>query len=206
MGTLTVTSDITPLHHAPRCSQAGRQEDRPAPPLLDRRRRARRRRCRARRARLRPQVLYRGRQLGPGRQQHAGVLRPRSAEVPRFHPHTEAPPEDQPALSRRRCGISGRCRRRACIRSPSCFPDRGLPHGCAPHPRLRLAHLQLHQRARRALLGEVPLQDQQGHQALDQRRGGRRSSARRARATQGDLFGAIEQRRLPELDAVACRS
>ncbi len=41
------------------------------------------------------QVLYRGRQLGPGRQQHAGVLRARSLQVPRFHPHPEARPAHQ---------------------------------------------------------------------------------------------------------------
>ncbi len=40
-------------------------------------------------------------------------------QVPRLHPHAEAPSEDEPALARRRCGISGRCRRRACTRSRS---------------------------------------------------------------------------------------
>ena len=43
----------------------------------------RRRRCRTRRARLRHEVLHRGGQLGPGRQQHAGVLHPRSAQISR---------------------------------------------------------------------------------------------------------------------------
>ena len=107
------TSRATPR---PTLFAAGRQEDRGAAALLDRRRREGRGRRRARRARLRAEVLYRGRQLGPGRQQHAGLLRARSA--------TSSPTSSTPRSATRaptcairpRCGISGRCRRRACIR------------------------------------------------------------------------------------------
>ena len=68
-GTLTITGDISRYTRA-RALQPG-ADDADARPLLDRRRRAGRRRRRARRARLRAEVLHRGRQLGPGRQQHA---------------------------------------------------------------------------------------------------------------------------------------
>ena len=59
----------------------------------------------ARRAGLRVEVLYRGRQLGHGRQQHAGVLRPRSLQVPGLHPHPEARSQDQSAQSDRDVGF-----------------------------------------------------------------------------------------------------
>ena len=53
--------------------------------------------------------------------------------------------------------------------------DRGIPRTLAPHERLRLAHLHVGQRGRRAVLGEVPLQDRPGHRELHQRRGRARS-------------------------------
>jgi catalase len=40
--------------------------------------------------------------------------------------------------------------------------DRGLPTELPPYQRLWLAHLLVHQRGQRALLGEVPLQDPAG--------------------------------------------
>ena len=67
-----------------------RQADAGVRPLLDRARRARLDRHGARRARLRRQVLHRRRQLGPGRQQHPGVLHPGRDEVPRPGPCREA--------------------------------------------------------------------------------------------------------------------
>jgi len=39
----------------------------------------------------------RGRQLGPGRQQHAGLFRARPLQIPRLHPHAKARPQDQHA-------------------------------------------------------------------------------------------------------------
>jgi catalase len=58
--------------------------------LLHRGRRARLGRHRARRARLRREVLHRRGQLGPGRQQHPGVLHPGRDEVPRPRPRRQA--------------------------------------------------------------------------------------------------------------------
>ena len=88
-GIFTVTSDITRYTEAS-VLRAGRQGDRVVPALLDRRRRERLGRHRTRPARLRREVLHRGRQLGSGRQQHAGLLRARSAQVPRLHPHARS--------------------------------------------------------------------------------------------------------------------
>ena len=114
-GTLTVTQDIT-RYTQRQAVLRGRQEDGAAAALLHRRRRARGGRCRARRARLRHQVLHRGRQLGPGRQQHAGVLRARSPQVQRLHPHAEARSPDQPAQSHGDVGLLVAVARRACTR------------------------------------------------------------------------------------------
>ena len=99
-------------------SEVGKKTDMLAP-LLDGRRRAWRGRRRARRARLRSEVLHRGRQLGPRRQQHAGVLRPRPAEIPGLHPYPEAAPEDQHALADGDVGFLVAVARKACTRSRS---------------------------------------------------------------------------------------
>jgi catalase len=45
--------------------------------------------------------------------------------------------------------------------------DRGIPKDFPPHERLWLAYLQLDQRAERALLGQVPLQDHAGYPMPD---------------------------------------
>ena len=97
-GTLTVTHDITRYTTRRGFLEDG-QEDRHAHAFFDGGRRTGRRRRRARRARLRHEILHRGRQLGPGRQQHAGVLRARSLKIPGLHPHAEAPSAHQPALA-----------------------------------------------------------------------------------------------------------
>ena len=68
----------------------GGQADAGLRALLDRARRARLDRHGARRARLRGEVLHRRGQLGPGRQQHAGVLHPGRDEVPRPRPRRQA--------------------------------------------------------------------------------------------------------------------
>ena len=60
----------------------GRGEDTRIHPFLDRGRWRRLGGYPARRARLRGQVLYQGGQLGPGRQQHSGVLHPGRHEIP----------------------------------------------------------------------------------------------------------------------------
>ena len=109
-------------------SKVGKKTDMPAA-LLHRRRRARRGRRRARRARLRPQVLHRRGQLGHGGQQHAGLLHPRSLQVPRLHPHPEA-------RSRRPTCASNTAMWDFWSLSPESlhqvtilFSDRGLPQG-----------------------------------------------------------------------------
>jgi catalase len=58
-----------------------------------------------RHSRLCAQVLYGRRQLGSGRQQHPGLLRSRSAQIPGFHPHAEATSQDQSGFADRDVGI-----------------------------------------------------------------------------------------------------
>ena len=96
-------------HHAntpgPRSfSQVGKQTD-VSRPLLDRSRRARRRRCRARHPRLRHEILHRHGQLGPGRQQHAGLLPARSAEIPRPEPRHQTRSAHRHAKCQQQLGL-----------------------------------------------------------------------------------------------------
>ena len=93
--------------HAGRAVRGGRQAHAGVRALLHRGRRARLQGHRARRARLRGQVLHRRRQLGPGRQQHAGVLHPGRDEVPRPRPRGQARAAPR------------RCRRRPARTTPS---------------------------------------------------------------------------------------
>ena len=76
------------LHHR-RHPDAGRPEDPRLRALFHRGRRSRLRGHAARRARLRGQVLHPARQLGPGGQQHSGVLHSGRDEVPRPDPRGE---------------------------------------------------------------------------------------------------------------------
>ena len=103
-GTFTVTHDITRYTKAKIFSEVGKKTD-ALRPLLDRGRRARRGRRRARHPRLRRQVLHRGGQLGPRRQQHAGLLPARPAQVPRPQPRREARPAHQPAQRPQQLGL-----------------------------------------------------------------------------------------------------
>ena len=145
-----------------------RREVRCAGPVLHRGRRARGGGRRARRARLRGEVLHRGGQLGSGREQHPGLFHPRPLQVPGLHPYPETASEDAPAEPRGHVGLLVAV---AGVAAPDHHPDVGsrLPHGAHVHERLRVPHLQLHQRGQRALLGEVPLQDPAGAPALHQR-------------------------------------
>ena len=140
---------------------AGRQAHRRLRPLLDRGRRAGLPRHRARSARLRAEVLYRRRQLRHGRQQHAGLLRPRPVEVPGLHPLPEAPARHGPALQRHAVGLLDAVARE---RPPGHDPDVRPrdPGQLASHGRLLEPHLLVGERRRRALLGQVPRQDQPG--------------------------------------------
>ena len=198
-GTFTVTKDITKYTRAEIFGAVGKKTGM-LRPILDRRRRAGRGRRRARCARRRAALLHRTGQLGPGGQQHAGVLHPRPAEVPRLHPHPEAPPGDEPAQQHRSLGLMEPEPREPASGDD---PDERPRHPGEPalHERPWLAHLQLLERGRRALLGQVPLQDAAGPQDADECRGRgrhrqeprelRRRPARRHRA-----------RRIPKVDRV----
>ena len=73
-------------HHPGRPVLRGRAAHPGVRPVLHRGREQGLQRPGPRRARLRDQVLHQGRQLGPGRQQHPGLLHPGRHQVPRFHP------------------------------------------------------------------------------------------------------------------------
>ena len=131
-------------HHALHEGQGllgGGEEDRPVRPLLDRGRRARRGRRRARHPRLRRQVLHRGRQLGPGGQQHAGVLHARPAEVPRSQPRGEARSAHEPAQRRQQLGLLDLAPRGA---PPDHDPHERTRHPgeLSPHARVRQPHVR----------------------------------------------------------------
>ena len=73
--------------------------------------------------------------------------------------------------------------------------DRGTPRTLPPHERLRQPHVLVAERRRRAVLGQVPLQDRPGDRELHRRRGRSRWSPRTPtstaatcarRSTQGD--------------------
>jgi hypothetical protein len=140
---------------------AGRQAHRHVRPLLDGGRRAGLPRHRARPARLRAEVLHRRRQLRHGRQQHAGLLRPRPVEVPGLHPLPEATARHGPAFQRHAVGLLDAVARE---RSPGDDPHVRPrdPGQLAAHGRLLEPHLLVGERRRRALLGQVPRQDQPG--------------------------------------------
>ena len=111
-------------------------------------------------------------QLRPGRQQHAGLLRPRRLEVPGLHPLAEAPPRHRHALERDAVGLlDALAGERASGDDPDVGPWRSAH--LSAHERLRLSHLLLAERGRREVLGQVPLQDGPGDRELHRRRGGR---------------------------------
>ena len=192
-----------PRHHPVHQGQdllRGRQEDRPVRALLHRGRRARRGRRRARHPRLRHQVLHRGGQLGPGGQQHAGLLPARPAQVPGPEPRRQARPAHQPAQRQQQLGLLDLAARGAAPghhrherpRHPAILP---------PHARLRQPHLQLHQRQERALLGQVPPAHPAGHQEPD-RRGGRGDRRQGPREPPARPVREHREGRLPALDDV----
>ena len=96
---------------------AGR-EDRDAGALFHRGRRTGQPRHLARRARLLAEVLHERRQLRPGRQQHARLLRARPDEVPALHPQPEAPAGLGPARQPHAVGLLDEQSRVARTRSP----------------------------------------------------------------------------------------
>ena len=157
---------------------SARHQDRHAGQVLHRRRRAGQPRHLAGSARVRAEVLHDRGQLRHGRQQHAGLLHARPAEVPALHPIPEAHAGNQFARQQHAVGlldpVTG-------VRAPGDLADgrSGHPQELAAHERLQQPHLQLDQRRRRDLLGEVPLHHRPGHRLPDP--GGRRPAGRRGR-------------------------
>ena len=156
-----------------RPTSSSRQADADVRALLDRGRRAGLRRHRARPARLRAEVLHRAGQLRPGRQQHAGLLRPRPARSSRTS-STRRSACPTPACARPRHAV-GLLDAVARVRAPGDDPDVRPRHPArlSPHARLRQPHVHVDQRRRREVLGQVPLQDRPGHRELHRRRGRR---------------------------------
>ena len=163
-GTFVTTDDVSQYTRAA-LFQPG-ASDRHARALLDRRRRAGQPRHLARPPRLRAEVLHRRGQLRPRRQQHARLLHPRRHQVPRLHPLAEAPARLAPARPRHAVGLLDPLAR---VGPPGHLADgRPRPARLLAHDgRLRLAHLPVDQRRRRAVLGEVPLQDPPGQRDPD---------------------------------------
>jgi catalase len=116
-GTFTVTHDITRYTKAKIFSE-GRQEDRDCSPAFPPWPVSAARPMPSATSAASREVLYRGGQLGPGRQQHAGVLPARPAEVPRPQPRREARPAHQHAQRANNWDFWTCCPRR-CTRSPS---------------------------------------------------------------------------------------
>ena len=159
------------------------QEDRRRPALLHRRRRPRLLGDGPRPPRLRREVLHRGRQLGPRRQQPGRLLHPRRDQVPRLHPLAEARPghlrgqRRQPRVRLLQPDARGHAHGHAGLQ-PARHPGQ-LP----AHAGLRREHLQVGQRRRRDPAGQVPLAAQAGREVPDRRRGRRRPGARTSART-----------------------
>ena len=81
----------------------------------------------ARPARVRGEVLHRGRQLGPRRQQPGGVLHPRRDQVSRRHPLAEAGPGDVPAGAEPDLRLHEPDARVACTCSRTCSAPAAFP-------------------------------------------------------------------------------
>ena len=133
-------------------------------------------------ARLRGQVLDRGRQLGPRRQQPAGLLHPRRDQVPRRHPLAQArpghlPPGAEPDLRLHEpdAGVDAHAH---LALQPARHPGRLPAHG-----RLRRQHLQVGQRRRRGGARQVPLEAASRAIKSLTAGAGRRDPGDRARAT-----------------------
>ncbi len=76
--------------------------------------------------------------------------------------------------------------------------DRGTPDRRPPHERLRQPHLQPHQPARRAVLGEVSLQDRNKATSIGPTKRREKVVGNNPESTQQDLFGAIERGDFPK--------
>jgi len=125
------------------------------PAFLHRRRVARRRRHRPRSPRVRREVLYRGRQLGPGRQQHAVFFIRDGIKFPTSSTRRSRIPSPTAGAGQRLGLLLAYAR--ATHQFTWLFGDRGIP--LAAHmDGFGFAHFSVGQLGGRALLGEVPLQ------------------------------------------------
>ena len=150
----------------------------------------------ARSAGLCDQVLHRGRKLRPGRQQHAGLLYPRSAQIPRLHPLAEARPLHQYPGARQHLGLFLAESRGYASVHDSVQRSRH-PRQLSQHGRLRVAHLSMGQCARRSILGEVSLQDRSGDQECLTAEDAARIAGHDADYHQRDLLRAIDRAEYP---------
>ena len=182
-----------------------RHQDRDGGPVLHRGRRARQPRHLARPARLRAEVLHHRGQLRHGRQQHAGVLRARPDEVPALHPLARSGCADNNLRDHDMQWDFWTLSPESAHQVTWLMGDRGIPEDLAAHERLLQPHLHVGQRRRRAVLGEVPLQDRPGHR-LPHPGGGRPAGRRGRRLPPARPVRRDRGRRLPELDAARCRS
>ena len=156
---------------------------------------------RARSARLRDEVLHRGRQLRPGRQQHADLLHPRPAQVPRLHPLAEARSRTRTARSPTTSGTSSRLSPEATHSSPGSSATAAFPPRYRHMDGFGSHTFQWVNAAGERVLGEVPLQDRPGH-PLPHRGGGRaHRPARIPSTTSATCVRAIERGELPVVDA-----
>ena len=151
----------------------------------------------ARPARLRGEVLYGGRQLGPGRQQPESLLHPGRHQVSGHDPRLQAGPGHEPSG-----GVALLRFRDAPPRSPAHGDVAEEPLG---HPgqlprdgRLGRQHLQARQRAGRRAPGQVPLGPEAGRAQSHLARGRGEIQAKDVGHATRDLYDAIERGEYPE--------
>ena len=149
--------------------------------------------------------LHRGRQLGPGRQQHAGVLRPRPDEVP---PISSAPRSAtrRPTCARPpRCGTFWSLSPESLHQITILMSDRGLPVLADAHERLRQPHASAFWNADgERFWVKFHFKTRQGHAHFTNDEAA--AIVGHSRETyQEALFGAIEAGEPPAVDALMYR-
>ena len=184
--------------HSRRPVPAQGREDRGVRAVLDRGRQQGLGGSRPRRARLRGQVLHQGRQLGPGRQQHPGVLHPGRDQVPGSHSRRQARARSRLSAgadrARQFLGFHlADAREHAHDHVDHVGPDH--PALVPVHGGLRRPHLPAGQRRRQVDLRQVPLEAQAGHAVGGVERGGE-DQRRRPRLPSPRPVGRDPERRL----------
>ena len=186
----------------------GRQADTGLRPVLDRARRARFDRHGPRRAWLRREVLHRRRQLGPGRQQHSGVLHPGRDEVSRPGARRQAGAAPRDAAGR----VGARHVLGLCLADARNHPHADVGDVGSSDPAqlpddagLRRPYLPLRQRRWRVELRQVPLEPAR-RDALAGLGRSRQDLGRRSRLPSPRSVGGHRIRRLSGVGARRCRS